>query len=286
MNPAMTFTSATGGGTWHYWCRLCNDPTCQCVDALVLATQEGADLLEPLTRRVEAEYAGAGDPQARAAALVGGSVVAFTLDVGMAVPEPLRGMQLPARADQAAGSLRAGQLEALHQRWRQLKGAPLTPPLIDPHDPLLDTWTPGDRLDWDLVCPTDTVDSLFHGGQWFQAIEAYCANPTCTCQEVALHIMPFDSDDDGPSAGAMLDLASGARPVAHAPDEQPLIEAWLEKNPDWRARAVRRRDRIRVLGAALYARAGMAGPPARRKVGRNEACPCGSGRKYKRCCGA
>jgi uncharacterized protein YecA (UPF0149 family) len=27
--------------------------------------------------------------------------------------------------------------------------------------------------------------------------------------------------------------------------------------------------------------------PARRtKVGRNEPCPCGSGRKYKRCCGA
>ena len=27
-------------------------------------------------------------------------------------------------------------------------------------------------------------------------------------------------------------------------------------------------------------------PAARRKIGRNEPCPCGSGRKYKRCCGA
>ncbi len=26
--------------------------------------------------------------------------------------------------------------------------------------------------------------------------------------------------------------------------------------------------------------------PAGKKVGRNEPCPCGSGRKYKRCCGA
>mgnify|MGYP002713033755 CR=1 FL=1 len=26
-------------------------------------------------------------------------------------------------------------------------------------------------------------------------------------------------------------------------------------------------------------------PPANRKVGRNEPCPCGSGRKYKKCCG-
>jgi len=27
-------------------------------------------------------------------------------------------------------------------------------------------------------------------------------------------------------------------------------------------------------------------PVTRQKVGRNEPCPCGSGRKYKKCCGA
>jgi preprotein translocase subunit SecA len=27
-------------------------------------------------------------------------------------------------------------------------------------------------------------------------------------------------------------------------------------------------------------------PDRRRKVGRNETCPCGSGKKYKKCCGA
>ena len=35
-------------------------------------------------------------------------------------------------------------------------------------------------------------------------------------------------------------------------------------------------------------RAGLSAtaPAARRKIGRNELCPCGSGKKYKRCCGA
>jgi uncharacterized protein len=28
------------------------------------------------------------------------------------------------------------------------------------------------------------------------------------------------------------------------------------------------------------------GPVRRAKVGRNDPCPCGSGKKYKRCCGA
>ncbi len=32
--------------------------------------------------------------------------------------------------------------------------------------------------------------------------------------------------------------------------------------------------------------ANLAKRPGKKKVGRNEPCPCGSGRKYKRCCGA
>ena len=40
-------------------------------------------------------------------------------------------------------------------------------------------------------------------------------------------------------------------------------------------------------GAGFHAPSVHDDPPAfGRKVGRNEPCPCGSGRKYKRCCGA
>jgi hypothetical protein len=43
------------------------------------------------------------------------------------------------------------------------------------------------------------------------------------------------------------------------------------------------------FGLIADSRAGQRAPAphrARRKVGRNEPCPCGSGKKYKRCCGA
>ena len=33
-------------------------------------------------------------------------------------------------------------------------------------------------------------------------------------------------------------------------------------------------------------RAAYGGPRVAVKIGRNDPCPCGSGRKYKRCCGA
>jgi preprotein translocase subunit SecA len=50
------------------------------------------------------------------------------------------------------------------------------------------------------------------------------------------------------------------------------------------------RKKQRELDAASRAGAGEAGQPTQRrtgeKVGRNDPCPCGSGKKYKKCCGA
>jgi uncharacterized protein len=54
-------------------------------------------------------------------------------------------------------------------------------------------------------------------------------------------------------------------------------------------------EREKMLGAVLLAVRGLhaywrdhadAGVSATRKIGRNEPCPCGSGKKYKRCCGS
>jgi hypothetical protein len=52
-----------------------------------------------------------------------------------------------------------------------------------------------------------------------------------------------------------------------------------------------RREIIERLPGLILAIAGFwrraANPPVRsQKIGRNEPCPCGSGRKYKKCCGA
>jgi len=43
---------------------------------------------------------------------------------------------------------------------------------------------------------------------------------------------------------------------------------------------------VRMGGAATATTARPGGAAASRKVGRNEPCPCGSGRKYKKCCGS
>lgn len=55
-------------------------------------------------------------------------------------------------------------------------------------------------------------------------------------------------------------------------------------------RSIREKSEFqRIDGTWFYSRAVRSGPPpvksASPKVGRNEPCPCGSGRKYKHCCG-
>jgi preprotein translocase subunit SecA len=51
------------------------------------------------------------------------------------------------------------------------------------------------------------------------------------------------------------------------------------------ARAAAAGQAVRMGGAATATTARPDGRPSGRKVGRNEPCPCGSGRKYKKCCG-
>jgi preprotein translocase subunit SecA len=56
------------------------------------------------------------------------------------------------------------------------------------------------------------------------------------------------------------------------------------------ARAYRyfKADRLAQAGSAAAARTPGPAPFEREspKVGRNDPCPCGSGKKYKRCCGS
>ena len=78
---------------------------------------------------------------------------------------------------------------------------------------------------------------------------------------------------------ALIEIADGTSSQAKteigeltkmAPD---LIPTWVDDLHTWRLGQAR----------ATPAKSSM---PSASKIGRNEPCPCGSGRKYKKCCGA
>ena len=62
-----------------------------------------------------------------------------------------------------------------------------------------------------------------------------------------------------------------------------LVELWnvyCARYPHYLERFARRSATMHSLAGRIVA------APPRRKVTRNESCPCGSGKKFKKCCGA
>ena len=66
-----------------------------------------------------------------------------------------------------------------------------------------------------------------------------------------------------------------------APD---LIPGWVVTLNNWRIANSGTRPTVEP-SESLLDRKELRRPASSRKVGRNEPCPCGSGKKYKRCCG-
>lgn len=85
------------------------------------------------------------------------------------------------------------------------------------------------------------------------------------------------------------------RLVVHAHDTGPKPEtAFVDftayyENGDVESALHEKSEFVRIDGNWFYTRAVRTGPApvksAQPKVGRNEPCPCGSGKKFKHCCG-
>jgi hypothetical protein len=121
----------------------------------------------------------------------------------------------------------------------------------------------------------------------------YCLNSRCTCKDVHLvfHEVPAGkrSSTHAPIAGS-LTYSYGSRTIsfdrnstASREHVQRLFDSLKTARPDLTS-VVRKRHRTLRL---LYSRSRRKNDPpsSTSKVGRNEPCPCGSGRKFKHCCG-
>jgi len=153
--------------------------------------------------------------------------------------------------------------------------------------------------------------------------EVYCVDPACDCRRVILNVMSqrtgrhlatisFAFDPDAPGGTPFLDplnpqsersddlldlaehvLLADAAYVARLERHYHLVKDALT-DPDHEVHerlpvdVADHLDRLKRLAARPGADADPApAPPFVReepKVGRNDPCPCGSGRKHKRCC--
>lgn len=173
-------------------------------------------------------------------------------------------------------------LELLHERWLRAKGMTSSP---------TSDWAPrgtGELVGWDEAHPDDRQDLYLDGEMVVSADDLYCLKPTCTCNEVRVVFVP--TTRGAPLVGSVrVRLPAGA---VIATESKPAKAAALDRL--WNAFRARhrvaelleRRQQQMIELARLRAEEHPATTPAPsdQRVGRNELCPCGSGKKYKRCC--
>ena len=144
------------------------------------------------------------------------------------------------------------------------------------------------------VLPHAAPFRSFVDGKPADAFDSYCAMPDCPCTEAFLTFvrvgenhrrLPDDYTEVRVSYSERKVVAVVRKAKRETPTPDVLVQALLKHHPDaW--------DRLRARHAnmkALYRRweAEREPPPlpdSTKKVGRNDPCPCGSGKKHKKCC--
>ena len=159
----------------------------------------------------------------------------------------------------------------------------------------------GEVVPWVEVFPLGQPWQVGAGRRAYDVDDSYCVRPECGCSDVMVHFWPKTA----PVGDALIDAAyiftcdyrkrtwtddsTGRTPIGVA---AKLLGQLRRATPRIEGLFARRADLLR--GGYLRARATHApalapqdGPSSTRaiKIGRNDPCPCGSGKKYKRCCG-
>jgi hypothetical protein len=131
---------------------------------------------------------------------------------------------------------------------------------------------------------------LLNGRRYWTCIYL-CPDPNCDCREARI-VFFDDADDSGTGVGwVYLDIsgAVGIRIIEMSAEcgspEDLIKELWklFERRHDAGSLLRRREAQCKMVGETLWE---PASEPVRvtPQSGRNDPCPCGSGRKFKKCC--
>jgi len=137
----------------------------------------------------------------------------------------------------------------------------------------------GDMVPFHEVIPWDFDLTVVHDGRKYLVEDMYCLNPGCPCDNVAVEFVDLGTD-----AQEVYGVAHGQASLGSL--KAPTLEGGPMAKPLWAAllQQVGVEKLRRRYAAARKAAPKPAPPPAAPHTGRNAPCPCGSGKKFKRCC--
>jgi len=158
-------------------------------------------------------------------------------------------------------------------------------------------WQPGDLVAWSDVFPDDPQIVIFDTKKKYLVEDMYCINPDCSCNRIVLAFFELNLSDCKTIGAIDLD-SSNMRIQETNPrevSERGLLNLWKtlrNDDPSIKQTLRERREQIQEIGPRIVQTSGNwehvsqknRSKPVR-KVRRNEPCPCGSNKKYKKCCG-
>ncbi|HSO84675.1 SEC-C metal-binding domain-containing protein [Thiocapsa sp.] len=206
------------------------------------------------------------------------------------------------QAEQALGELFVDRLS--DEDWASLRGIFFSVKRFlteNAADEDLDVYFPVSEIDRDSlmvdfhqILPYAETKLVEACDKRFALMEHYCVKPGCSCSDVFVTLMNADVVSEVPSADdepvLVIDYKSRSWRVERLGRENAVLLEHLGtrlSTEDDARHFQARHDRLRSL-YLLYKQRHRPGSSARvrdaRKVGRNDPCPCGSGKKYKKCC--
>ena len=269
------------------WAFTCPVRECTCRVAIVLSTPGDRETLLGRGQPVAEAWLEHGPYDQAAQELQGVTAFAVDLDNRDLFP-PVGDAPLDAGAHPGvkaiADRLDDDVLDAIARVWHLGKGdEPPPDPGAGGAKIEVEGWRPGDLVVWDLARPSLRDDFYVLGDHIYEAVELYCVEPECACGELIVDFGPVVPRGAPHPGHVEIDGTEATLHPDHERHRVRLTELWTaycRRHADHRERFARRSATMHGLAGRI-----VAAPPTP-KVGRNAPCPCGSGHKFKQCCGA
>ncbi len=147
-------------------------------------------------------------------------------------------------------------------------------------------------LPYNNVLPFGDRIILANDGVEHMLIDHYCLRRRCDCTEVCVEFAPLTEEHSLGEGVIVANIDYHSRKWKNAEGELPLTDAKRLKEitegsiSDFYSKLTKRHAKLRSIYRHCYKRhiAALAEEPQLAAIGRNDPCPCGSGKKFKRCC--
>ena len=146
--------------------------------------------------------------------------------------------------------------------------------------------TDDSMIPYDDLFPADWNPVVMVDGVPYHVVDHHCPSPACPCTDIVLGLYRLDGDIAVHVGGLRLDRRDAhPRPKATTHAADSLFEiVWQQYGDEFVRRHDEVRAAVRSLALASTATPRRLAATSVERPSRNAACPCGSGKKYKRCC--